>query len=689
MKHNLQRLFIWIAALLTSIPAVFAADALDTILQPVINLIGPEGFWGLYFPYALFWDSIIALLFFLGVTGTILQQRFGKLASASVAIMLTVGFIGLEGVTGWRLADLAPIAAFVLLLTLGGFVYEAITRWGANRWVAFSAAYVTIWLTALMLSKVIFGDSAEDNTVYAIVNALGGIAIISLAIWAATRLFGGHASGGGTGLFGGGHGGGGHGGSSGALRTHDLVEDDIQRQLAEITKQQQRGAQHSGDGGNARQALEQLQRALQADMQIELTSAKTLGELQELIESTGRSVDQSTAVVKQLAANPAFDYAGYKQKLQQDYVPQLQAFLDRQQEDFKAIQQDFLQPSELEKDAALEKEVHKQIEKEELTEFDADKAFIERLRRQESLISASMEEARAVVDHPPPRGFGVAERVVKRFVEADYKLHLHDLAEVQHLYSIIQQGVESIRANHQRIQDLVAQRHKIREHQKATLEEMPKLFAEYWPAVMTAFSDLTSDEAVKRAHEHGEALLKKVAELEEGNKQRGQMEEEINGRITSLEEYEPRHLQLQNEFLTALQHTEVRAAELESIATTVLLIGEAAQQVGELDPQHAGLQAAGIAVDDLRAGRLEANLKKAQKLIESRLDKTIKEIARHRERYKGTPQEAAFAEAEDAELKLRQELYAKWENHIKEETLTAEEQRKQAAQLNLHLGAQP
>ncbi len=74
-------LVIVVLALL-AVPGVFAAEYLGSaIIEPLADILGPQGWSGLYQSYPQLIEAILFTLFFGGLANKIVGERFGKMTA--------------------------------------------------------------------------------------------------------------------------------------------------------------------------------------------------------------------------------------------------------------------------------------------------------------------------------------------------------------------------------------------------------------------------------------------------------------------------------------------------------------------------------------------------------------------------------------------------------------------------------
>lgn len=663
MKNPLQRPTVWLAAVLLALPVVHAS-ALADVMNAFTMVFGHQGIASLYMSYHEIIDSILALVFFLSLSLRILGERFGKGVASVLGIMLAIAFAVFAASTGFSIVVFGPIAFLIILLVLGIFVYENVQRAIHNKLAAFCVAFVLMYTFVLMMGAALWGTWMSENAMVGSILSLIFILALGGLIWFIFQKF-----------FSGGSGHASATSPSSAMRNNDAVRKNVDSILNQTLKERQREQQNEKVVADAQKANEALQRAISAEEILDAQNAQSMGELRTLISQLYDYAKLLRDRVKVAAAAPGFDFKASQQQIDTEVRPGLEKFVERQRADLQAIQQNMLKKEESEELQKLEAEAHKQLEKEELTEYDADRKIIESIENLDRVIKGTFDQARAVADHPPAGGFpGAVQPTMQQFGQAvtAYENYSANVAKVHQEYTGIQQSIATIKQIHQRIAELLKQRHELREDIKKQLDELPSLFNEYWATLSTVYSDLRSEEALGRLEEQGNVLREKIDAVEHASTDRARMAAEIHKHLTSLHDFEPKLKEVQHSISETVTAMERQAQTLEAAATAVIIIGELIAEHDNFAPQRAGLAPLGLKSTDLTAGKRNKNHEKAKKFVEARFDETITEIAKRAAQYKGTPEEQIFAVAEKSALDLRADLYAQWENHITSETANAE-----------------
>lgn len=147
------------------------------------------GAWYHTAPWAI--DSLVYLVVFVGIARVTLGSRFegrgGTAITAGVGIALAVGATLTARQAGFSLIELGPLAWLMLLLVLGLTLFDLLRRCGLTALPACGISLIVIWITAATL-----GDALSDwLSVLGVgfgVGALGGLGLLTLAIWAALKI---------------------------------------------------------------------------------------------------------------------------------------------------------------------------------------------------------------------------------------------------------------------------------------------------------------------------------------------------------------------------------------------------------------------------------------------------------------------------------------------------------------------
>jgi hypothetical protein len=126
-----------------SIQSVYAIDILNSVLQPFRGTDVGQ----LYNTYSLFIDAVLYLLLFLGLAQLIYVKIYGKKEGKLVAIALALTFAMalLESRTGFRLSQLMPIGAIILMFVLFILLYNLFEGMFNDKGASFSLAFLIMY----------------------------------------------------------------------------------------------------------------------------------------------------------------------------------------------------------------------------------------------------------------------------------------------------------------------------------------------------------------------------------------------------------------------------------------------------------------------------------------------------------------------------------------------------------------
>lgn len=144
---NKRLLFGLFAALflILSIQGVYAIDILDSVLQPFRGTdIGK-----IYETYSLFIDAVLYLLLFLGLAQMVYVKAYGKkegkLVAVAIGLALTFAMALMESRTGFRLGNLMPIGAIILIFVLFVLLYNLFQGIFNDAGASFSLAFLIMY----------------------------------------------------------------------------------------------------------------------------------------------------------------------------------------------------------------------------------------------------------------------------------------------------------------------------------------------------------------------------------------------------------------------------------------------------------------------------------------------------------------------------------------------------------------
>lgn len=196
MDRTSTRTLPWLLGALAALPAVFAAAAgsLSTILQPIITLIGPNGYAGLYNgSTALAIDSVLITILFISIFSAVSKNRFGKAAPVIIGLIAGIGFGVFEAMSGFNLGQLGPLFAFVFFGLLIGFGYLMLHKVIENRLIAFLIPLTLVtWVIPQNTLNYLASVSPMSGAILSLTAGIGTIILIVAGI----RAIGGGVGGG-------------------------------------------------------------------------------------------------------------------------------------------------------------------------------------------------------------------------------------------------------------------------------------------------------------------------------------------------------------------------------------------------------------------------------------------------------------------------------------------------------------
>lgn len=308
-----SKTLLWVALALAAVPAVFAQSVLGTVGDIVVQIIGPSGLgiYGSGIGTAIF-DSIIALLIFVGLSMRILSNRIGKPAAIGIGLALAVGLVAWMQSQSWSFKELGPYALFLLIIGLTYMVYWVVSMFGQNKLASFAAAFFFTWIVAREWLGPTFGEQFKE--LFTILNMLWMICFVVLIILA-FRLIG--AVGGGVGRFGGGFGGGftgngAFGSGGGFTQGNNLIENGIGSFAdwrAKRNEEKQQNAQRMADVVT-KELLgksDELKATL-AQQEKDITVLRTsLQQLQDYVTQVERAAEPLRGTVRGVSSSLALD----------------------------------------------------------------------------------------------------------------------------------------------------------------------------------------------------------------------------------------------------------------------------------------------------------------------------------------------------------------------------------------------
>jgi hypothetical protein len=131
------------------------ANPLETILQPFrdINIAST------YQQYSTFIDFVIYLIIFTGLSRFVLTKKFpgkeGKMINTGIAVILSIAMTVFSYTTGFKLENLAPLAAVILLSLVALTIFLFIKHIGGNTTTSGLASFIiTYFLTRATFPEI-------------------------------------------------------------------------------------------------------------------------------------------------------------------------------------------------------------------------------------------------------------------------------------------------------------------------------------------------------------------------------------------------------------------------------------------------------------------------------------------------------------------------------------------------------
>ncbi len=315
MKKPIKLLPFWILVGLTLLPIVHAESILETLVNTVDDVIGPDGIAAIYQSRngGLAIDTILTLILFIFL-GRETLSKLGKGIGTVIGIILWLGFVIFESTSGFRLASLGPIAAFIIALTIGQAVYSVMEKTTNNKAVAICAAFLAMWFGVLFTISVWDGFGGHP-----MIWRLGAMFSVISIIYLVVHFFGAisrGAGGGGGGGFsggGGGFGGGTHAESRAATRAANAAADHAHH--AAIRAQEEETAMHAARA--AQTQLASLQAALE---QVAEAGSRGAERLRQLVDNSAQFAQRIGTMLTQ-----KMDLATFATH-RGEYIPQMQAY---------------------------------------------------------------------------------------------------------------------------------------------------------------------------------------------------------------------------------------------------------------------------------------------------------------------------------------------------------------------------
>ena len=125
-----------------------------------------------------FIDFVLVFIFFLGLSrvsiGNLEQfkGRGGTLTISMFSIILSIGFVVWEQMSGFNLGDLAPLAAMFFALALGFFIFKIFRGFGANGAGAGAFGYVMLYSMIIMVMPQLVDTIRGNSLVWGFFNMI-------------------------------------------------------------------------------------------------------------------------------------------------------------------------------------------------------------------------------------------------------------------------------------------------------------------------------------------------------------------------------------------------------------------------------------------------------------------------------------------------------------------------------------
>lgn len=172
-------IFILLLAFLVVTPvALGATNLLDQILRPFSGInVGQT-----YLKYSYFVDAVIFFIIFIGVAQSVLGEKFksAPIVPTMIGIILGIAMAVFELRTGFNLGKLWWFVGLAVFLLLGFLVYRFITSMGGNALIAFSVAYIIIYLLVQNTAPALMAQILQLDWLGAILSMLFILAIFGV-----------------------------------------------------------------------------------------------------------------------------------------------------------------------------------------------------------------------------------------------------------------------------------------------------------------------------------------------------------------------------------------------------------------------------------------------------------------------------------------------------------------------------
>ncbi len=135
-------------------------SAETNVISIILDPLGASRFPELYQQYAPFVDFVLYLFLFLGVTRSVLGERFkgsgGRILINALGIILAIALAVTGQRMNFRIADLGVIAVAILLGVLGILLYRTLIQFGVSNGVSGSVAFLLIYSAMRGFSPSLF-----------------------------------------------------------------------------------------------------------------------------------------------------------------------------------------------------------------------------------------------------------------------------------------------------------------------------------------------------------------------------------------------------------------------------------------------------------------------------------------------------------------------------------------------------
>lgn len=522
MGKTVQTRLIWLIGALLALPAAFAAQA-PSIFEPIILLLGPNGFAGIYTAgTSLFWDSVLSAILFISITVTVLKGKFGKAMPVVLGLVLSVGFTAFEVQTGFRFSNLAPLAVLIIfgLLTFGIYLLLARAFENGNKFIlALAALVIPAWIMPAQAVSWLVSVSP----IFTWWLAIPGFAVIILIGYLLSKLFKGK--------------------SSGGLSGNSSHEDSTQNFALEKELQSARE-----DAVNLDQKFEQMKKDFDGIKQVQKQLITTMGPvlprvhadrerisgIKQMIQGYGQYLQNWEEWVKQNQNTPGFAEA-YKERAAQvlQELKTRQAQLNAQINQLNGQMQ-----------ASANETAHiEQAKKINLVDYDIvlknTNAQMDRVHKVEQAIQSKIQEAAKKAEEAKPiiGNYPHAFRLLEQ-ASNTYNSLTQSARDIENELKAINLEIQPYVRLSEQVKKTITNLENSRKESAERTDRIIPEFNSYWTSIISYFATLTP-ESLQQLHGRQEQLIKTLGEIEQAQTIEADSMQTLNNELSNTDQLKP------------------------------------------------------------------------------------------------------------------------------------------------------